>query len=85
MSNNYICHFLVMKRQLMQELQLRSVCDGAQDFDLVLRCVSYLLGKDKRRNRIRELPIANVPRVLYHWRCPEFSTAENPQSKAAPA
>lgn len=81
LSNNYICHFLVMKRQLMQELQLRSVCDGAQDFDLVLRCVSYLLGKDKRRNRIRELPIAHVPRVLYHWRCHEFSTAENPQSK----
>lgn len=81
MSNNYICHFLVMKRQLMQELQERSVCDGAQDYDLVLRAVSYMLGKDKKRDTIKELPIAHIPKVLYHWRCHEASTAENPESK----
>ena len=81
LSNNYICHFLVMKRQLMQELGFRSVCDGAQDYDLVLRCVNQLLGKDKRRNRIQEIPVAHIPRVLYHWRCHEASTAENPESK----
>lgn len=81
LSNNYICHFLVMKRQLMQELSFRSVCDGAQDFDLVLRGVNYLLGKDKKRNRKKELPIAHIPRILYHWRCHEGSTAENPESK----
>lgn len=81
LSNNYICHFLVMKRELMQELQFRSICDGAQDFDLVLRAVNDMLGKDKHRNRIRELPIAHIPKVLYHWRCHEASTAENPESK----
>lgn len=81
MSNNYICHFLVMKRQLMQELQLRGVCDGAQDFDLVLRAVNQMLGKDKKRNRIKEIPVVHVPKVLYHWRCHEASTAENPESK----
>ncbi len=81
LSNNYICHFLVMKRQLMQELQERSVCDGAQDYDLVLRAVSHMLGKDKKRAAIKELPIAHVPKVLYHWRCHEASTAENPESK----
>lgn len=81
LSNNYICHFLVMKRQLMQEIGFRSVCDGAQDFDLVLRTVNYLLGKDKKRNRIKKLPIAHIPQVLYHWRCHEASTAENPESK----
>lgn len=81
LSNNYICHFLVMKRELMQELQFRSVCDGAQDYDLVLRAVHFMLGKDKRRNRMKELPIAHVPKVLYHWRCHEASTAENPESK----
>jgi glycosyltransferase involved in cell wall biosynthesis len=81
MSNNYICHFLVMKRQMMQELQLRSVCDGAQDYDLVLRAVSMLMGKDKNRKTVEELPIAHIPRVLYHWRCHEASTAENPESK----
>lgn len=81
LSNNYICHFLVMKRQLMQELQLRSVCDGAQDFDLVLRAVNRMLGKDKKRNRIMDVPVEHVPEVLYHWRCHEGSTAENPESK----
>lgn len=81
LSNNYICHFMVMKRQLMQELQFRSICDGAQDFDLVLRAVNHMLGKDKRRNRVQSLPIAHIPKVLYHWRCHEASTAENPESK----
>jgi len=81
LSNNYICHFLVMKRELMQELQFRSICDGAQDFDLVLRAVNHMLGKDKKRNRITNLPIAHIPKVLYHWRCHETSTAENPESK----
>lgn len=81
LSNNYICHLLVMKRQLMQELQFRSICDGAQDYDLVLRAVSYMLGRDKKRSRIQNLPIAHVPKVLYHWRCHEASTAENPESK----
>lgn len=81
LSNNYICHFLVMKRQLMQELQLRSVCDGAQDFDLVLRAVNRMLGKDKKRNRIMDVPVEHLPKVLYHWRCHEGSTAENPESK----
>lgn len=81
LSNNYICHFLVMKRQLMQELGFRSVCDGAQDFDLVLRAVNQMLGKDKKRNTKKEIPVAHVPKVLYHWRCHEGSTAENPESK----
>ena len=81
MSNNYICHFLVMKRQLMQELCFRSVCDGAQDYDLVLRGVSAMLGKDKKRTFCFELPIAHIPKVLYHWRCHEGSTAVNPASK----
>ena len=70
-----------MKRQLMQELQFRSVCDGAQDFDLVLRAVSTMMGKDKRPGQAKTLPIANIPKVLYHWRCHEASTAENPESK----
>lgn len=81
MSNNYICHFLMMKRQLMQELGLRSVCDGAQDYDLVLRAVNIMLGKDNKRTTRQELPIAHVPKVLYHWRSHQQSTAENPASK----
>ncbi len=73
LCNNYICHFLVMKRELIQRLELRREYDGAQDFDLVLRAVYELDG--------READIVHIPRVLYHWRCHGGSTAENPQSK----
>lgn len=81
LTNNYICHFLVMKRQMMQELGFRSVCDGAQDYDIILRAVNVMLGKDKMRTKKKELPVAHIPKVLYHWRCHENSTAENPASK----
>ncbi len=74
LSNNYICHFLVMRRELIRELGFRREFDGAQDYDLVLRAAERLLE--------REEEIAHVPAVLYHWRCHEASTAENPESKA---
>lgn len=73
LTNNYICHFMVLKRELIQELKLRKEFDGAQDFDLALRAAGRLEG--------REEEIINIPRVLYHWRCHESSTAENPMSK----
>lgn len=71
LSNNYICHFLLMEARLMKELKLRSSFDGAQDYDLILRAVG----------RIREEEIAHVGKVLYHWRCHDLSTAANPASK----
>ena len=45
-ANNYICHFCVIKKSLIEEMGgLRSEFDGAQDYDLVFRCVE----KTKRR------------------------------------
>ena len=73
LCNNYFCHFCVYERKLIQKLLLRKEFDGAQDYDLVLRTVSELKG-DKER-------ILHVPYVLYHWRCHEASTAQNPMSK----
>lgn len=73
LSNNYICHFLVLERRLFQKLGLRKTYDGAQDFDLVLRAVEQILPQEER--------IVHLPKVLYHWRCHTGSTAENPQSK----
>ncbi len=70
-SNNYICHFLVMKKELIQSLGFRSAFDGAQDYDLVLRASAS----------VDLAHIAHIPKVLYHWRCHTGSTAENPQSK----
>ena len=73
LSNNYICHFMVMKRELMQQLLERGEYNGAQDYDLVLRAAFALSG--------REEAICHIPKVLYHWRCHSLSTAENPKSK----
>lgn len=78
LSNNYICHFLVMKRELMQKLRFRPAYDGAQDYDLVLRAVAEL---NIPSQPDREALVVHVPKVLYHWRCHEASTAENPRSK----
>ena len=47
LTNNYICHFLVMKRTLIGQLGLRKEYDGAQDFDLVLRAVGKLWEENK--------------------------------------
>ena len=73
LSNNYICHFMVMDRKLIQGLLLRREFDGAQDYDLILRAVAQLEGESGR--------IVHVPKVLYHWRCHSSSTSENPGSK----
>ncbi|MCM1543045.1 MAG: glycosyltransferase [Blautia sp.] len=75
LSNNYICHFMVIKRELIQKLLLRKEYDGAQDYDLALRGVDEILTKGQEKE------IVHIPQVLYHWRCHTGSTADNPQSK----
>lgn len=72
LSNNYICHFLAIKTDLIKKLGFRKEFDGAQDFDLVLRA---FLEKEP------EDVILHVDKILYHWRCHDLSTAANPQSK----
>lgn len=71
LSNNYICHFLVMEAGLMKKLGFRSAYDGAQDYDLILRAVDH----------IREEEIVRIGKALYHWRCHALSTAGNSASK----
>ncbi len=67
---NYICHLFVVKRELMEVVGgLRAEYDGAQDHDFIFRCV------ENAKN------IYHIPKILYHWRCHEASTAENPESK----
>lgn len=78
LCNNYICHFLVMERDLIQRLGFRKEFDGAQDFDLALRAAEELAGGFPAGE---SGVILHVPRVLYHWRCHKSSTSENPRSK----
>lgn len=86
LTNNYICHFMVVETQTLKKLQIRREYEGSQDFDIVLRVVSGLLLKEREgllndtTGRIEDL-IVHVPKVLYHWRCHRNSTADNPQSK----
>lgn len=72
LTNNYICHFCVMKAEIMKELKFRKEFDGAQDFDIILRCIAGL--ED-------DTEAIHIPRILYHWRCHNESTAVNTDSK----
>lgn len=82
LSNNYICHFMVVEAALMKSLKLQRMYDGAQDYNLVLRIIDTLLASSDTDN-VTELnkTVLHVPKVLYHWRCHENSTAENTASK----
>lgn len=82
LTNNYICHFLVIRTENLKKAGFRSAYDGAQDFDLILQ----LLGRSsvcpqnaKKDGEIES--VVHIPKILYHWRCHEQSTAQNPQSK----
>lgn len=69
---NYICHLFVAERGLLERVGfLCPEFDGAQDYDLILRCVEAAAAEE----------IVHIPKILYHWRCHEDSTAENPESK----
>lgn len=95
LSNNYVCHFTVMKAEILKELQLRTDFDGAQDYDLILRFSNRLFQEelanlqiDPESMRLSEPvqdifnnKITHVSKILYHWRCHSNSTAENPASK----
>lgn len=72
LSHNYITHLLMMRRSLFEKIGgFNSECDGAQDYDLVLRAT-------ETTNRI-----FHVPKVLYHWRMSEQSTSMDADSKPA--
>ena len=69
---NYICHLFVVDKNVIQEVgMLRSEFDGAQDYDFIFRCIEAVKSEE----------IFHIPKILYHWRCHEDSTAENPESK----
>ena len=63
-ANNYICHFSVFSRELLEGTELfRSQFDGSQDHDMILR----LTASAKH--------IVHVPKLLYYWRSHKGSVA----------
>ncbi len=70
-SQNYICHFLLIRKSIVDEVGGFEVgLEGSQDYDLILKCT------EKTKN------IAHIPKVLYHWRAIEGSTAVTISSKS---
>lgn len=74
-SCNYINHFFVCDKSLLPVIQTldgeyeRSAFDGAQDYDLYLRLLPHAT-------------FYHIPKILYHWRAAENSTAKDPKNKA---
>ena len=70
LSENYICHLLVLKGDLAQKVGgFHSDCDGSQDYDLILKATA------------QARQILHIPRVLYHWRAGAASTATSIENK----
>lgn len=69
-ANNYICHFSVFSRKLLEGTELfRSGFDGSQDHDMILRLTT---GARK---------VVHVPKLLYYWRSHKASTASDISAK----
>jgi glycosyltransferase involved in cell wall biosynthesis len=70
LSCNYLCHMIFLRRELIRAVGgFESQFDGSQDYDLLLRIT-------ERTNRIH-----HIPRVLYHWRRSENSSASDVRQK----
>lgn len=69
-ANNYICHFSVFSRELLEGTELfRSGFDGSQDHDMILR----LTANAKK--------VVHVPKLLYYWRSHKASVASDISAK----
>ncbi len=69
-ANNYICHFSMFSRELLDGGELfRTKFDGSQDHDMILRLTD------------RAKCIVHVPKLLYYWRAHAGSVAGNIEAK----
>ena len=65
-SQNYVSHLGVYRRELLQRIGgFRIGVEGSQDQDLMLRCLPH----------VNPAGIVHIPKVLYHWRIVQGSTA----------
>lgn len=72
-SVNYVTHLTVVRSELVRKVGgIRLGYDGAQDFDFALRLLDH------------KPVIRHIPKILYHWRLADGSTAVNPALKDKP-
>ena len=71
-SHNYICHLVVIRRELLERVGgLREGFDGSQDYDLALRATE------------QASHIHHIRKVLYHWRQHPASMSNGPGNHRA--
>lgn len=69
-TKNYIAHMLAVRTELLKRLDFSSPeYDGAQDHHITLQAAE------------RARYVCHIPRVLYHWRVCETSSAGKPENK----
>ncbi|MCJ7446017.1 MAG: glycosyltransferase, partial [Methanotrichaceae archaeon] len=72
LSNNYVCHFSVIRKSLLDKVGgFNEGYDGSQDYDLFLR-VTEQTSKER---------IAHIPSICYHWRTASDSVASSREAK----
>lgn len=70
-ANNYICHFSVFKKALLDKVGgFRKEFDGSQDHDMILRLTE------------QAQKIIHIPKILYFWRSHPNSVAADVNSKS---
>ncbi len=70
-SLNFITHMAFIKKELGDSVGwFRESYEGAQDYDLFLRCISAIT-----------TPVRHIEKILYHWRMTETSTASDTSVK----
>jgi GT2 family glycosyltransferase/SAM-dependent methyltransferase len=73
LSYNYLCHLVAYRREdVIAVGGFRKGFEGAQDYDLALRVLE----------RCTPDQVIHIPRILYHWRVHEGSTAQNMGAKS---
>ncbi|MFT7685401.1 MAG: glycosyltransferase involved in cell wall biosynthesis [Candidatus Azotimanducaceae bacterium] len=71
-SQNFVSHLGVYQKSLLDQVGgFRVGYEGSQDYDLLLRCIEHCEDKN----------IIHIPRILYHWRATEGSTALSSDQK----
>ena len=76
LSNNYICHFLCIRKAMLDRTGLmRPEMEGAQDYDLILRVMQEADALHHPET------FGHVPRILYHWRSHAGSTSASQSNK----
>jgi glycosyltransferase involved in cell wall biosynthesis len=72
-SQNYVSHLGVYKADIIKKIGgFRIGVEGSQDQDLLLRCLQYAKHNE----------VIHIPKVLYHWRMIEGSTALDSSQKS---